>query len=123
MHTLDDNTRVLLDKIAVGLTRELSKHLLGTQVETYYDMFINAMVYEIRGYVWGENQTDIYITYPADWWEAFKKRWFFNWMLKHWPVKYTTHTITPKILYPDMKISLPDEKHSLMFDHTERTFE
>ena len=111
-------SKIVLDKIMIGLRCELSKTMLDAFVEKEYDIFTDSVMAEIRGYVLGENQDDICIKYPANWWQAFKDRWFFKWMLKYCPIKYTIHNITSKILYPDMKISLPEKKHSLVFEHS-----
>jgi hypothetical protein len=34
----------------------------------------------------GEQKTET-LCYPADWWQAFKERWFPAWALKRWPAK------------------------------------
>lgn len=36
------------------------------------------------------NIDDVEILYPADWWQAFKGRYFPHWLLKRYPVKYNT---------------------------------
>lgn len=28
-------------------------------------------------------------SYPRDWWQAVKQRWFPFWILRRWPVEYT----------------------------------
>lgn len=47
------------------------------------------------------------IEYPADWWQAFKARWFARWMLRRWPARMTVITWSPMVAYP--LIALPDE--------------
>jgi hypothetical protein len=43
------------------------------------------------------------ITYPRDWWQAFKERWFSKWLKVKYPVKYHTeykYRICPHIDIP-----------------------
>lgn len=49
---------------------------------------------------------DVYnesVTYPADWWQALKERFFPRWALAWWPVKYTKHTFDVVAAYPGIK--------------------
>ena len=32
---------------------------------------------------------ELLATYPADWWHAFKARWFPGWLLARFPARYT----------------------------------
>lgn len=47
------------------------------------------------------------VKYPANWWEAFKERWFPNFLLDYFPVKYTTVTIGAEAFYD--RIAIPKE--------------
>lgn len=41
---------------------------------------------------------------PADWWQAVKERWFPEWALRRWPVRYQewrAHRILPAVRLPD----------------------
>jgi len=51
----------------------------------------DIMVLNLMAYVTGKIVEKIHIDveYPADWWEAFKDRWFPEFMPKRWPVKVT----------------------------------
>lgn len=40
------------------------------------------------------------ISYPADWIEAIKQRWFPVWLLKRYPVRYYVETIEAHAVYP-----------------------
>jgi hypothetical protein len=47
--------------------------------------------------------TESWLTIPADWWQAFKERWFFKWMLRRWPVVYKTYEARayfPQMVFP-----------------------
>ena len=41
-------------------------------------------------------------TYPSDWWQAFKERWFPPWLLSRYPVRYTD--IIAEHRFPEMAI-------------------
>ncbi len=44
------------------------------------------------------------VRFPADWWQAFKRRWFPARILKRWPVKYTEVTMEANAYYPEIQI-------------------
>ena len=67
----------------------------------------------LSGFIWGKQHEDKVIKYPMDWWEAFKEKWFSVWMVKQWPIKYTTYIISATELYPNLKYALPKESHVL----------
>ena len=44
-------------------------------------------------------------TYPSDWWQAFKARWFPSWLKKRFPVRLTkiiAEHMFPEITMPDL---------------------
>lgn len=51
------------------------------------------------------------ISYPSDWKEAFKERWFPKWLLQKFPVKYTRYDA--KVLYP--LIQIPEQANRVEF--------
>jgi hypothetical protein len=111
------------DKRIVEVELEKVKCILEAVVPQYclMDQQIEVSVVErwakeeimtrITGYVWGEYMGRETIRYPADWWQGVKERWFPGWVRRHWPVRYTEHVIDFKAMYPDLRISLPDEEH------------
>ncbi len=44
--------------------------------------------------------------HPASWWDAFKERWFPDWLQRHFPLSYTRiyHDVKHYHLYPKMAI-------------------
>ncbi len=52
--------------------------------------------------VYGEDLEPITITVPEDWWQAFKQRWFPQFLLKRYPARTVTHTWDVKQMYPDI---------------------
>ena len=55
--------------------------------------------------------------YPATWWDAFKDRWFPNWLKDRYPVEY----IHISAVYPELlkRVSLPKEPFYLVDDRRE----
>lgn len=43
------------------------------------------------------------VTYPADWWQHFKQRWFPRWALNRWPVRLAEVTVHASELFPELK--------------------
>jgi len=100
---------VTLDKIQLGWQQVLSKTvLLDARMDRIEDIVTGNFIYRIDGYIWGEHLPEKNISYPSDWWQAFKARWFPEWLLKRYPAKYTTQHITASIIYPGLNPSIPD---------------
>jgi len=99
-----------LEKIKVGLEQSVSQYLLDVSVDIdiLSARFTNQVVFHIKGFLWGEKLPTKTIRYPSDWWQAFKARWFPEWLLKRYPAKYTTQHITASIIYPGLNPSIPD---------------
>lgn len=73
------------------------------------------MIQEIRGHFWAENPRSISFSFPADWIEAFKNRWFPKWALKKWPVKMTIKTLKGQLFYPCLPQTTPQHQHRIRF--------
>jgi hypothetical protein len=107
-----------LEKIKITIAESVSNELLGVVVECkdIADDFIkNRMTLLVRGYIWGESGKTQTIRYPATWWDAFKERWFPQWLLTRYPAAYREHKIDLRTLYPNFKISMPHETHVLKY--------
>ncbi len=103
-----------LEKIKIGLQRVVSEQLLDPQVVMDVDKFLADEVrFTLRGYIWGEHVGETTITYPEDWFQGFKERHFPDWLLDRYPVRYTVHEITCNALYPNFRISVPNQEYRL----------
>ncbi len=65
------------------------------------------LVYQLQGCLLGEQARQEICEYPADWFEAFKERWYPRRALVRWPVKRTKYIVNIKAVYPDYRPSLP----------------
>ena len=107
-------TSIRLEKIRVGAEIELGERMLmDTSIEVLDDLIVRHFALSLRGYLWGEKTPEKTIRYPRDWWEALKERWFPQWALKRWPVRYATHHIQFNVMYPEFKYALPKEEKIL----------
>jgi hypothetical protein len=74
----------------------------------------NMLMYDLRSYILSEQLDNIrrVVEHPADWWQAFRQRWFPKCLLYRNPVKMKRHVIDIdfKALYPELtaKVSIPD---------------
>ena len=107
---------VELEKLKIGLQQRLSRYMVDACVSVNIDTIMNGIEIEARGYVWAEKKSaqKQTITYPANWKEAFKERWFKEWMLEKWPVKYNNVCIDVKAIYPEFRASMPNEIYRLI---------
>jgi hypothetical protein len=105
-----------LEKIALGFQYAISEYLLDTQADIVINQIRREAIVSIRGYVWGENKSLQHkeITYPCDWWQAFKARWFSGWLKKLFPVEYTKIVLDVKAIYPTLKVRIPNHEYRLI---------
>jgi hypothetical protein len=69
---------------------------------------VDAMILKVRRSVWGEELSPIIIEYPATWWDHVKRD-----LLRMKKYRLKTVRIDPKILYPNMKVAVPETEHYL----------
>ena len=107
-----DDTPIVLQKVRVGMDMIVTDNMLmDSQSEIVSDYVINGIRVSLRGYLLGEVVQHEEISYPRDWWEAFKERWFPKWAKIKWPVQYRKTVMDAKAIYPDFQPSLPNERH------------
>ncbi len=70
------------------------------EVERRLEDWTDSIVHEIVGRFWGDKHPDVTFTFPGTCWQYFKLRYFRPWMLKRWPVMYTTEKFRFWTLYP-----------------------
>jgi len=99
----------------------LSAALSGDVVE-YGDFFADQLVARITADLLGEDSARYEFRAPLNWWEAIKERVYRLPVFQHanlgkrWPVKYRHEVLTVKTVYPDLSISIPQERHVVRFD-------
>jgi len=104
----------MLTKIKFGTMQRLSREFIDAQV----DVEIHPDYFTIigKGYLWGEEVAHEEVSYPKDWWQAFRERWIPKWILGRFPVEYRTVVMDAKLIYPKLRPSLPKEPHFLIIN-------
>lgn len=86
-------------KVAVQVNyslKELAFLRNHAEVETRIDQHSQRLVIQLTSFVLAKRREDLTesVYYPADWWQAFKARWFPRWALKRWPTRTIMLNIT-----------------------------
>jgi len=102
-----------LEKLQIGFMQNISPYLLDADVNISERIGHNIEC-QIRGFIWADEAKRYVFKYPADWKEAFKERWFPKWAKRKWPVVYKNHEITARNIYPELKLSIPKETHTVV---------
>ena len=104
---------VTLDKLIIGCNTIISEEM-GREVNgSWRDDFITGeIILMFRSYVYAEAESlqEKTVKYPSNWWQAFKDRWFPEWLLEKYPVDIVQITLKAKCLYPDFVPAIPDHK-------------
>lgn len=96
--------RALAESSVADMIRDVRR------VEMYGAAIGMQCAYEIRAFVWAQEKESREIRYPADWWQAFKARWFPRWARRCWPVRHTRWRCRVCAMYPSLRLS-PKEEH------------
>jgi len=84
----------ILEKIRCNITQYVSKRFLDDlQFEKIEDEITGRMIYLLKCWVWGKQvckTVEETTAIPLTWWDAFKERWFPNFLQKRFPIKYKT---------------------------------
>ena len=113
--------QVHLERMKLVATKWFSEELAAEiacapdiRLNQNFEWGCNDLAMQIRYKIAGKITAEEMATYPADWWEAFKDRWFSPWMKNRWPVRYKSVHITARELYP--KMALPDRDGRIIID-------
>lgn len=84
----------------------------------YYDMLWDHLIVAFRTWLYGEEGKRQEVSYPRNWFHAFKERWYPEFLKKRWPVQYETVVLDAQVIYPELrkKLALPDEGHIVRID-------
>ena len=100
-----ENATIRLERIMLGIRGEIPEYALKDAVgDTFFDDAARSLAVSITKVVLGKTVRDVTITYPSDWWEAFKDRWFPRLLLRRFPVSRTTESFKASQLYPQLDL-------------------
>lgn len=116
-----ERKQVVLDKIRIGMALEFSEEMISDPVFKIEEKIPGMFRAQLRGFLWGKTLPEREaVKYPADWWQAFKARWFPTWALLRWPVLYRRFVVSGSVVYPDLKIALPPHQHQYILSVIDR---
>lgn len=94
---------IRLEKLRVAAQVVVSENLLyDARLDIIEDMLTRQFRVTIRGSILKLGKgASMEIKYPQDWWQSFKERWFPDWALSRWPVRYKVHEIKAEALFPE----------------------
>ena len=99
---------VEIEAFKVGLRKALDRYLVEPEVRAYVlDVFQQSIMVEVEGFIWGQKLGTKTIKHPLDWWQAFKERWFPEWLKRKYPVVYQVHRISHTAMFPGFKPGVP----------------
>ena len=105
-------------KYKYAITHRMTREFLmdTVDVDLAIEFAMDEIATRIRGHVWGERESvqKVSITYPTDWKQAVKERFFPAWALKRWPVRNKIITMDVKCFYPNFRPKLDGEEHRLV---------
>ncbi len=87
-----------------------------TKLIEHAEFLSNEVVLQVIQCVWGKELERQEHEYPSNWWQAFKARWFPEWMLKQYPAKMTRVVLVARELYPN--VTFPESKPRIAIDKT-----
>lgn len=99
----DDLREVVISSVRTAAVGHLPFEELGWdkenwKVEARIDAFSSRLVARITANLAHHKDTKEEVrgsvSYPADWWQAFKERWFPMWLLRICPVHRVSHSLT-----------------------------
>lgn len=91
------------------ISRMQAEHGIGGRFKAhaFLPATMDALVFQLVGYLAADHVDSVTIAYPRDWWEAVKQRFAPSWFTKRYPVVETRHVVDLKAVYP--KIPLPEK--------------
>lgn len=134
MHFEVKRIELIAQQVCMQLALDGCSLARGMEIEAYVGHASNDVIVRFSRRLYGKKLEDFAVSYPADWFEAFKERWFPARLKKHYPVQYTTKTVNFHAVFPDwvgpvsrqvgsvsLMISCPETGNVGLFDSGEFT--
>jgi hypothetical protein len=88
------------------VTQGINPEVFANPVKTYaeYSPYTRSMVLSLHTTILANPIKEILESYPSDWWEHFKQRWFPSWLIRRFPVREEVIWIKVADLYPSIAI-------------------
>lgn len=114
-------SRITLQKALIAARHEVDPRALSLAqraTTVVYEGALRELIMSMHTYVMAmpDETIEIHRQYPADWWQAFKERWFPEWAKDRWPVCYERIDVSErryKAVCPHIEV--PDQKECMRF--------
>jgi len=107
--------------VLTTISPELAAHFAlppRVEVSPFRGFIADDLAVRIIQEVYGKELERVSAEYPADWWQAFKARWFPAWAKQRWPVRMKQIELVAQELYP--KVDKPEWEPVLHLSKLER---
>jgi len=117
-------SEVVLEMIRYGFSKALTKEFLDSQClnSQQFSLIVEEtarqFVVHIELGIWGDRAEPIVISSPITWWDSFKERWFPDFLIELFPIRYRNTRIEGCLLYPSIKV-IPNHETRLYVKVTE----
>jgi len=112
-------TEIQLKKEMAHIAQEFNSNVVANCTIDVIKNELGNMVVRLDRIIWSEDlrkdEFTLDVKYPADWVQAFKLRFFPEWLIKKFPVQYATasktYTVEDKALFPNLVVSQPNQAY------------
>ena len=93
---------IVLKSASTELVEEIERQALVDRVKAACSLheFPGEVLFRFSVELWGAEAGRQTVSYPADWWQALKSRWFPGWATRWWPVRMEVRTIRAIDFFP-----------------------
>jgi len=97
---------LILEKLDIACMTSVNPQLLeDATIDVVADMILDDFLVHLRTHVYAERVDEVMRDWiaPADWWQAFKDRWFPAWAKRRWPVRFNYEHVELKryVTFPE----------------------
>jgi hypothetical protein len=96
--------QVKLEKMTIKIREELSSSIFD-DVDVSIEEIGNKVAVDVTARVLGRSRGADTVSYPSDWWQAFRERWLPHFWLRKFPVLYTSYSVSLTEVFPDISLA------------------
>jgi hypothetical protein len=106
--------RFIKERVQMAISRQVLEYLVDPSV--VIDRNLESIVVDLKAQILAENEPfkTYSVSWPADWWQHFKERWFPEWLKQRFPVSHEKTAIDMFATYPECRQKLPEETYGRM---------
>lgn len=106
-----DQYCVPIDRITLEITKLQSRFAIdmgglsrSIDIRSWQDEIAHRMIVDIKARCASKKFDSRVVSYPATWWQHFKRAWFPKWALRKWPVELESVSFEASAYYPSIQI-------------------